>query len=159
MARRVFRVVVAFVMLVLYTSVMAASDVVALTCHCNSHRGDVHTAFSHVHQCEMEHCHHHDEACHDDACHEDEAAQHISEQRCCNHDHSNEISLYIQPRTFDDDHSERQAILLAVVTDVLDFDEAQRADVGPKEYGERIICSLFEGYARSGVLRAPPALV
>ena len=159
MARRVFRVVVAFVMLVLYTSVMAASDVVALTCHCNSHRGDVHTAFSHVHQCEMEHCHHYDEACHDDACHADEAAQHISEQRCCNHDHSNEISLYIQPRTFDDDHSERQAILLAVVTDVLDFDEAQRADVGPKEYGERIICSLFEGYARSGVLRAPPALV
>ena len=158
MARGVFRVVVAFVMLVLYTSVMAASDVVALTCHCNSHHGDVHTAFNHVHQCDMEHCHHHD-ACDHDACHDEDAAQHISKQRCCNHDHSNEISLYIQPRTFDDDHSERQAILLAVVTDVLNFNEAQTADVGQEEYGESIRPFILEGYARSGVLRAPPALV
>ncbi len=154
MARKIFRVVVAFVMLVLYTSVMAASDIVALTCHCNSHRGDVHTSFNHIHQCELEHCHHHDDACADES-----AAEQFSKQRCCNHDHSNEISLYIQPRTFDDDNSERQAMLLAVVTDVLDYDMAQTADVGQEEYGETIRYSLFEGYARSGVLRAPPALV
>ena len=146
--------IAAFTMLVLYTTVMAASDVVALTCHCNSHRGDVHTAFNHVHKCEAEHCDHHG-----DSHSEDTTQQQLSKNRCCNHNHSNKIALYIQPRTSDDDHSERQAILLAVVTDAFDYNDAHRVGVGCIDYGEYLLPSLLEGYTCSGALRAPPALV
>ena len=146
--------VAAFTMLVLYTTVMAASDVVALTCHCNTHRGDVHTAFNHVHKCEAEHCDHHDES-HS----EDTTQQQFSKNRCCNHNHSNKIALYIQPRTSDDDHSQRQSILLAIVTDVFDYNVKQETGVGGEEYGECVLPSLLEGYTCSGALRAPPALV
>ena len=154
MAGKIFRMVAAFTMLVLYTTVMAASDVVALTCHCNTHRGDVHTAFNHVHKCEAEHCDHHD-----DSHSEDAAQQQLSKHRCCNHNHSNDIALYIQPRTSDDDHSERQAILLAVVTDAFDYNDAHREGVGCVDYGEYLLPSLLEGYTCSGALRAPPVLV
>ena len=154
MAGKIFRMVAAFTMLVLYTTVMAASDVVALTCHCNTHRGDVHTAFNHVHKCEAEHCDHHDES-HS----EDTTQQQFSKHRCCNHNHSNDIALYIQPRTSDDDHSERQAILLAVVTDAFDYNDAHREGVGCVDYGEYLLPSLLEGYTCSGALRAPPVLV
>ena len=154
MAGKIFRMVAAFTMLVLYTTVMAASDVVALTCHCNTHRGDVHTAFNHVHKCEAEHCDHHD-----DSHSEDTAQQQLSKHRCCNHNHSNDIALYIQPRTSDDDHSERQAILLAIVTDAFDYNDAHREGVGCVDYGEYLLPSLLEGYTYNGALRAPPALV
>ncbi len=154
MAGKVFRIVAAFTMLVLYTSVMAASDVVALTCHCNTHVGDVHTAFNHVHKCEKEGCNHHDN--HTD---EETATKQITSHRCCNHNHSNNIALYIQPRTVDDDHSARQNILLAVVTDVLNYLDAQSAASGSEEYGEYLLSSLGEGHACGGSLRAPPALV
>ena len=146
--------IAAFTMLVLYTTVMAASDVVALTCHCNTHRGDVHTAFNHVHKCEAEHCDHHN-----DSHSEDTAQQQLSKHRCCNHNHSNDIALYIQPRTSDDDHSERQAILLAIVTDAFDYNDAHREGVGCVDYGEYLLPSLLEGYTCSGALRAPPVLV
>ena len=154
MAGKIFRMIAAFTMLVLYTTVMAASDVVALTCHCNTHRGDVHTAFNHVHKCEAEHCDHHD-----DSHSEDTAQQQLSKHRCCNHNHSNDIALYIQPRTSDDDHSERQAILLAIVTDAFDYNDAHRDGVGCVDYGEYLLPSLLEGYTCSGALRAPPVLV
>lgn len=154
MAGKVFRIIAAFTMLVLYASVMAASDIVAITCHCNTHRGDVHTAFNHVHKCETEGCSHHDN-------HTDESADvmQIAKHRCCNHNHSNDIPLYIQPRTADDDHSERQTILLAVVTDELNYLDAQSAASGSVEYGEYLLPSYGEGYACGGTLRAPPALV
>jgi hypothetical protein len=154
MAGKIFRMIAAFTMLVLYTTVMAASDVVALTCHCNTHRGDVHTSFQHVHKCEAEHCdHHYISHC------EDTAQQQFSKNRCCNHNHSNKIALYIQPRTSDDDHSQRQSILLAIVTDVFDYNVKQETGVGGEEYGECVLPSLLEGYTCSGALRAPPALV
>ena len=154
MAGKFFRMIAAFTMLVLYTTVMAASDVVALTCHCNTHRGDVHTSFQHVHKCEAEHCQHHDIS----HC-EDTAQQQFSKNRCCNHNHSNKIALYIQPRTSDDDHSPRQSILLAIVTVVLGDNVKQETGVGGEEYGECVLPSLLEGYTCSGALRAPPALV
>ena len=154
MAGKIFRMIAAFTMLVLYTTVMAASDVVALTCHCNTHCGDVHTSFQHVHKCEAEHCDHHG----DSHC-EDTAQQQFSKNRCCNHNHSNKIALYIQPRTSDDDHSQRQSILLAIVTDVFDYNVKQESGVGGEEYGECVLPSLLEGYTCSGALRAPPALV
>lgn len=154
MAGKIFRMIAAFTMLVLYTTVMAASDVVALTCHCNTHRGDVHTSFNHVHKCEAEHCQHHDIS----HC-EDTAQQQFSKNRCCNHNHSNKIALYIQPRTSDDDHSQRQSILLAIVTDVFDYNVKQETGIGGEEYGECVLPSLLEGYTCSGALRAPPALV
>ena len=153
MAGKIFRMIAAFTMLVLYTTVMAASDVVALTCHCNSHRSDVHTAFNHVHKCEAEHCDHHGDS------HSEDTTQQLSKHRCCNHNHSNDIALYIQPRTSDDDHSECQAILLAVVTDAFDYNDAHRVGVGCIDYGEYLLPSLLEGYTCSGALRAPPALV
>lgn len=154
MAGKIFRMIAAFTMLVLYTTVMAASDVVALTCHCNTHCGDVHTSFNHVHKCEAEHCQHHDISLS-----EDTAQQQFSKNRCCNHNHSNKIALYIQPRTSDDDHSQRQSILLAIVTDVFDYNVKQETGVGGEEYGECVLPSLLEGYTCSGALRAPPALV
>lgn len=154
MAGKIFRMIAAFTMLVLYTTVMAASDVVALTCHCNTHRGDVHTSFNHVHKCEAEHCDHHG-----DSHSEDTTQQQFSKNRCCNHNHSNKIALYIQPRTSDDDHSQRQSILLAIVTDVFDYNVKQETGVGGEEYGECVLPSLLEGYTCSGALRAPPALV
>jgi hypothetical protein len=154
MAGKIFRMIAAFTMLVLYTTVMAASDVVALTCHCNTHRGDVHTSFQHVHKCEAEHCDHHS-----DSHSEDTTQQQFSKNRCCNHNHSNKIALYIQPRTSDDDHSQRQSILLAIVTDVFDYNVKQETGVGSEEYGECVLPSLLEGYTCSGALRAPPALV
>ena len=154
MAGKIFRMIAAFTMLVLYTTVMAASDVVALTCHCNTHRGDVHTSFNHVHKCEAEHCDHHS-----DSHSEDTTQQQFSKNRCCNHNHSNKIALYIQPRTSDDDHSQRQSILLAIVTDVFDYNVKQESGVGGEEYGECVLPSLLEGYTCSGALRAPPALV
>ena len=154
MAGKIFRMIAAFTMLVLYTTVMAASDVVALTCHCNTHRGDVHTSFNHVHKCEAEHCDHRS-----DSHSEDTAQQQFSKNRCCNHNHSNKIALYIQPRTSDDDHSQRQSILWAIVTDVFDYNVKQESGVGGEEYGECVLPSLLEGYTCSGALRAPPALV
>lgn len=153
MTGRIFRVISAITMLVLYTSVMAASDIVALTCHCNTHSGDVHTAFNHIHKCEKEGCTHHDN-------HSDEHPDmmQITAHRCCNHNHSNNIVLYTQPRSVDDDHSERQNILLAVVTDVLNYVDAQSAASGSYEYGEYLLPSLGERHTGGGALRAPPAL-
>jgi hypothetical protein len=107
-----------------------------------------------VHKCEAEHCQHHDIS----HC-EDTTQQQFSKNRCCNHNHSNKIALYIQPRTSDDDHSQRQAILLAIVTDVFDYNVKQELGVGGEEYGEFVLPSLLEGYTCSGALRAPPALV
>lgn len=153
MAERIFRIVAAFTMLVLYTSVMAASDIVAITCHCNTHGGDVHTAFNHVHKCDKIGCTHSVVAC------EDANSLQITKHRCCNHSHSNDIALYIQPRTADDDHSERQTLLMAVVTDVLNYLDAQSAASGSDEYGEYLLPQLSDGNSCGGALRAPPALV
>lgn len=153
MRGKIYRAIVAFVMLVLYITVMAASDFVAITCHCNSHSGDVHTAFNHRHQCQAEHCDHSHDAVTSDY------SQQIANNRCCNHDHSNDIDLYLQPRTVDDDHSLRQAMLLSVVTDKLNHLGAQSAASGSAEYGEYLLPSLGEGHTSGGALRAPPALV
>ncbi len=155
MAGKVFRIVAAFTMLVLYTSVMAASDVMALTCHCNTHSGDVHTAFNHVHKCDSESCSHH----HDGAESADSSTSQLAKNRCCNHNHSNDIALYIQPRTNEDDHAEWQTSLLAIVTDVVNYSGVQEAESGGEEYGQYLLPALLDGYACGGTLRAPPALV
>ena len=112
MANKVFRMFAAMTMLLLYVSVLAAGDVVALTCECRHHKADVHTDFAHVHACDDD-CHHGEGESHD--------AVQLTDHRCCNHNHSNSIALYTQPRSADDDQQERQSVLMAVVTDVLDF--------------------------------------
>ena len=152
MRRGVFRVVSAFTMLLLYVSVLVASDVIALTCECRHHKADVHTAFNHVHACDTVH------ACDSHHCEEEHDAV-IADKSCCNHNHSNSIVLYTQPRTIDDDHSLRQSILLAVVTDVHSFAPADQRVVSTGEYSQYILPPLSAGHISGSQLRAPPVFV
>lgn len=137
-------------MLLLYVSVLAAGDVVALTCECRHHKADVHTDFAHVHTCD-EDCHHGKGESHD--------MLQLTDHSCCNHNHSNSIALYTQPRSADDDQQERQSVLMAVVTDVLDFTQAEIAPAITTQYEPLLLPPLASGYARVGALRAPPQLV
>lgn len=137
-------------MLLLYVSVLAAGDVVALTCECRHHKADVHTDFAHVHTCD-EDCHHGKGESHD--------MVQLTDHRCCNHNHSNSIALYTQPRSADDDQQVRQSVLMAVVTDVLDFTQAEIAPAITTQYEPLLLPPLASGYARAGALRAPPQLV
>ena len=150
MANKVFRMFAAMTMLLLYVSVLAAGDVVALTCECRHHKADVHTDFAHVHTCD-EDCHHGKGESHD--------MVQLTDHRCCNHNHSNSIALYTQPRSADDDQQERQSVLMAVVTDVLDFTQAEIAPAITTQYEPLLLLPLASGYARAGALRAPPQLV
>lgn len=152
MRREWFRLLSAFTMLLLYVSVLVAGDVIALTCECSHHKADVHTAFNHVHACDT----HHDCASHH--CDEEQGAI-IADKSCCNHNHSNSIALYTQPRTIDNDHSLRQSMLLAVVTDVLDFAQAEQVDVVGHEYCQYLLPPLSAGHVSGSSLRAPPAFV
>ena len=156
MTNKAFKIFAAFVMLLLYASVFAAGNVVALTCECRHHKADVHTAFDHIHVCELGDAHHsHD--CHD--CADTECGQSIADSRCCNHNHSTSIALYIQPRTADDDSSERQSILLGVVTDVLNFVDAGQDTPSHTKYVLYLPPSLLAGHTSGCSLRAPPAFV
>lgn len=137
-------------MLLLYVSVLAAGDVVALTCECRHHKADVHTDFAHVHTCDKD-CHHGKGESHD--------MVQLTDHSCCNHNHSNSIALYTQPRSADDDQQERQSVLMAVVTDVLDFTQAEIAPAITTQYEPLLLPPLASGYARAGALRAPPQLV
>lgn len=137
-------------MLLLYVSVLAAGDVVALTCECRHHKADVHTDFAHVHTCD-EDCHHGKGESHD--------MLQLTDHSCCNHNHSNSIALYTQPRSADDDQQERQSVLMAVVTDVLDFTQAEIAPAITTQYEPLLLPPLASGYARARALRAPPQLV
>ncbi|MBQ4540704.1 MAG: hypothetical protein IJA37_05950 [Alistipes sp.] len=150
MANKVFRMFAAMTMLLLYVSVLAAGDVVALTCECRHHKADVHTDFAHVHTCD-EDCHHGKGESHD--------MMQLTDHSCCNHNHSNSIALYTQPRSADDDQQERQSVLMAVVTDVLDFTQAEIAPAITTQYEPLLLPPLASGYARAGALRAPPQLV
>lgn len=154
MKRQLFRMVSALTMLLLYVSVLAVNDVVALTCECRHHKADVHTAFDHVHVCDHQH---HDHSCSSHDC--DAEGVTIADKTCCNHNHSNTIALYTQPRMADDDHMERQAVLLAVVTDVLNFVEAEQTAVHGHEYSLYLLPPLSAGHAGRSALRAPPVLV
>ena len=140
----------AMTMLLLYVSVLAAGDVVALTCECRHHKADVHTDFAHVHTCDKD-CHHGKGESHD--------MVQLTDHSCCNHNHSNSIALYTQPRSADDDQQERQSVLMAVVTDVLDFTQAEIAPAITTQYEPLLLPPLASGYARAGALRAPPQLV
>lgn len=142
-------------MLLLYVSVLAASNVVALTCECRHHKADVHTAFDHIHVCNHQH---HDHSCPSHDC-DAEHDEMIADKTCCNHNHSNTIALYTQPRMADDDHMERQTVLLAVVTDVLNFVEAEQTAVHGHEYSQYLLPPLSAGHAGGNALRAPPVLV
>ena len=143
-------------MLLLYISVFTAGSVVALTCECSHHKADVHTAFDHIHICEHNDAHHADE-CHD--CTTPECGQSITDKSCCNHNHSTSIALYTQPRTIDDNSSERQAVLMAVMTDVLNAVEAEQDIQSQAEYGLYLPPSLLAGHTSGCLLRAPPAFV
>lgn len=151
MANKVFRMFAAFTTLLLYVTVLTASEVVAFTCECRHHKADVHTAFDHVHTCDCDDCHDHEAESHHDL--------QISDHKCCNHDHSNSIALYTQPRSTDDDHAERQSVLLAVVTDVLNFSCAEELQQGDAEYGVYLLPPIASGHALAGALRAPPQVV
>lgn len=150
MANNIFRMFAAFTTLLLYVSVLTASDLVALTCECHHHKADVHTAFDHVHNCD---CH----DCHDGV--ESHDNMQFTDHKCCNHDHSNSIALYTQPRSADDDHTERQSVLLAVVTDVLDFNCAEEHRLIGHEYAAYVLPPLASGHAMAGALRAPPQVI
>lgn len=142
-------------MLLLYVSVLAASNVVALTCECRHHKADVHTAFDHVHVCDHQH---HDHSCTSHDC-DAEGGVAFTDKTCCNHNHSNSIALYTQPRMADDDHVVRQAVLMAVVTDVLNFVEAEQTAAPGYEYSRYLLPPLSAGHAGGSALRAPPAFV
>ena len=150
MANKVFRMFAAMTMLLLYVSVLAAGDVVAPTCECRHHKADVHTDFAHVHACDDD-CHHCEEHSH--------GVAQLTDHRCCNHNHSNSIALYTQPRSADDDQQERQSVLMAVVTDVLDFTQAEIAPAITTQYEPLLLPPRASGYAHAGALRAPPQLV
>ena len=152
MRREVFRFVSALTMLLLYVSVLVAVDVVALTCECRHHKADVHTAFNHVHECDT----HND--CTSYHCDEEQGVM-VADKSCCNHNHSNSIALYTQPRSVDDDHTLRQSLLLAVVTDVLNFVEAEQTSVVGCEYCQYLMPPLSAGHISGSSLRAPPVFV
>lgn len=157
MTNKAFKIFAAFTMLLLYASVFAAGNVVALTCECRHHKADVHTAFDHIHICEHSDVHHLSDCHHD--CTTTECGQSIADKSCCSHNHSTSIALYTQPRTADDDSAERQAVLLGVVTDVLNFVEAEQDLQSHTEYGLYLPPSLLAGHTSGCSLRAPPAFV
>lgn len=150
MSKMLFRYFSAFVMLVLYVAVWITGDVAALTCECKYHKADEHTAFQHIHSCESGCCAYSSEVCHD------VHATTLSESCSCNHSHSTEIVLYLQPRL--DDGLVRQAILLAALTDTVATLEVPSV-ITSCNYSEYCLPALASVYVGIYALRAPPVLV
>lgn len=134
----------ASLMLVVYVSVAFATDLISITCSCEHHHGaDHHTAFLHVHECEV-----HDHEC---------CGVSLSDSDCCGHDHSTELELYTQPRV-DDDQQGRLYQLLAVVTDSYLYCE-DSSESGSYNYGEYLLPQISQVLGAGKPLRAPPVLV
>lgn len=114
MARRLLKIVVAYLMLGLYITTMLAGEIVVLTCGCNSPHSKSHATCNHC-------CHHH---CTSSSCNDtsrelinDCNAEAFNASHCCSHDHSTEVDLYTQPRV-DDDYL-HQNVVLALLVDLL----------------------------------------
>lgn len=134
------------VMLLLYISMLAVGSVISLTCECeHHHHADIHTSFAHVHQCTH-------------SCHEECAGVQITDHHCCNHDHSNQVELYTQPRITDDETIMRHSMVLAFVAQELLYGVVDEVILN-NEYRQLILPLLADGYVRCSSLRAPPALV
>ena len=149
--RKIFKFASALMLLVLYISTVLAGDVMSLTCGCRHHDADVHTAFRHVHKCTSSCCKQ-SVVAHSHEC----DAPKVKESGCCNHNHSTDIKLYVQPRV--DDGQLRQTILLAVLMDTavtLDAPDNVLSFV----YQEHRQPVLAAGYGGGQSLRAPPAIV
>ena len=157
MNNRIFKILAACFTLLLYLSTMVASDVVALTCHClNFHSENNHIEHTHSH-----HHAHHGEC--GDCCHRDlePVAPYISlqESDCgCEHDHSTNIDLYIQPRIADDETLMRY-VAAVVVNDMTSCAEKCEALVKSDSYGVYLLPPLSAAHRGSSSLRAPPSLV
>ena len=150
MSKRMFRYFSAFVMLMLYVAVCVTSDVMALTCECRYHQHDSHANIQSSHHCDSGCCDHSSKECHDvDKLTFGSACE-------CNHSHSTEVTLYIQPRL--DDGLVRQTILLAVLTDAVDTLEVP-AVITSSNNSEYYLPALLSGYVGNCALRAPPVLV
>ena len=150
MSKWMFRYLSAFVMLMLYIAVSITSDVVTLTCECRYHEHDSYATTESSYHCKSNCCNHSSKGCHDvnkltfgSACE-------------CNHSHSTEVTLYLQPRL--DDGLVRQTILLAVLTDVVDTLEVPTV-ITSCDNSEYRLPALLSGYVGNCALRAPPVLV
>ena len=80
------------------------------------------------------------------------------DHHCCNHDHSNQVELYTQPRITDDETIMRHSMVLAFVAQELLYGVVDEVILN-NEYRQLILPLLADGYVRCSSLRAPPALV
>ena len=145
-----FKIASAVVLLALYISMVFVSDVTTLMCNCchHHHDADVHTSFRHIHHCEESGCHQQN-ICECDA-------PILKRAHCCNHDHSTEVKLYIQPRT--DDGQLREALLLAILMDN-SVEIPSPEHILSFAYQEHILPAIAAGYGGGCSLRAPPQMV
>lgn len=150
MSKGLFRYFSAFVMLVLYVAVLVAGDVMALTCECKYHKADEHTYFQHVHKCTKGCCSHSTDVC------KDVVPTAYGDSCSCNHSHSTEVVLYMQPRV--NEISLRQTVLLAVLADKMVALEAPSVS-SVFSYSEFCLPTLVSDYVGNSALRAPPVLV
>lgn len=152
MTRRLLKIVVAYLMLGLYITTMLASEIVVLTCGCNSPHSKSHATCTHC-------CHHH---CASSSCEDvsqdllcDGVAEAFDASHCCSHDHSTEVELYTQPRV---DNDLRQNVVLALLMDVLVNIPSSEESL-TLSYSEYRLPALLAGYIGANSLRAPPAMV
>ena len=169
MTDRIFKIVAASITLLLYLSTMVASDVVALTCHCMVyHNGEnqiAHTHSLHHAACCSNHFSHHHLECDDyDCC--DSKSEHnaisisLQSDDCnCGHDHSNNIELYTQPRSADDETELRYVAAAVVINDIGSCLKKSHDSKNSDAYGVYLLPPLSAAYSSSSSLRAPPSLV
>jgi hypothetical protein len=149
--RGILKMASAFVLFVLYTTMVFAGDIMALNCGCCHDEADVHTAFRHIHKCCSEDCDNHSHNCSGDC-----DTSLLKERHDCHHNHSTEVKLYLQPRI--DESSLRQTILLAILMDNL-VEIASPENSLSFEYQECSLPALSAGYRGALSLRAPPAII
>lgn len=155
--KRGYKFALAMMMLALYLVVTLASDVASLTCNCHHHLHAyaAHHAVAHTHHCECEAGHH--DASHL-AC--QGCGQQVSAKCChCNHDHSTDRVLYVQPRNADDDLPIRYALSVAAIIDEVNDIDVQAAAVASAVSDRFLVPPLSAAHKGGDGLRAPPALV
>ena len=168
MTSKMFKIVAACSMLFLYLSTMVASNVVALTCHtlncCCGHSKitAAHSSDCSCHCAEGVDCCHGSEAgdCDHNSLIDNSSYAILQDCGCsCEHDHSNHIELYTQPRSGDDESSSRNGVVFITLCNISSCSEKCEALEKSCSYGVYLLPPLSAAFSSSSSLRAPPALV
>ena len=144
MANKWFKIFSAAGLLLVYLSVMVASNMSLMLCDCHSHHHHSHMAVEHRCSC--------------GECHALKFGDASVDKKCgCSHDHSTDVDLYTFSRSWNDDTAERFLLMPALVTACVDCENEVVATI--IEYDRYLLPPQSGVEKGSAVLRAPPALV